>query len=188
MPNLLPSNYMKKPQKRKRYKYIYNRLISQYKYTHVIGLAGPSCNSWCKNFTSFGINTFEIWENDPATAKKQARTIKYSKARLRIGDIIQANPNRVKTLYECDFTLGVYRSSEYIARFKNNFLMTFCIRKIGTERTIAEFFRIRDEVIISITDVYEEITHKIIKTNVGEYIYATYRDLNGPPMCCIAKL
>ena len=187
MPNLLPTTYRGKTQKYKRLEFIMKQLLSQYAYTQVIGLAGPDVNQYLKRYVNYGINKFEIWENDRSTADKQLKTIKYP-ARMRFGDILAANPNRVKTLYDFDFTMSVEKMLDHAAKFKDNFIMTFCIRKIGTKRTIKEFFKARDEVVLYKRDKQDDIKYKLINTNIGKYIYTTYRDFDGPPMCCIARI
>lgn len=187
MPNLLPKTYKDRKRKYICHGFILNTLLENYRFTQVVGLGGPDINPYCKRLTNLGINRFEIWENDQKTANKQRNQLKY-KARMRFGDVLKANPERVNTLYDLDFTMSVNKHLDHIAKFKDNFIMTFCIRKIGTERTINEFFKARKEDILSIINYKEDVKYRVINTNMGEYMYLTYRDMAGPPMCCIAKI
>lgn len=187
MSNLLPKTYKNRTRKHICHGFILNTLLEYYKFTQVVGLGGPDINPYCKKLIKIGIKKFEIWENDQKTAKKQLDRIKYP-ARMRFGDVLKANPERINTLYDLDFTMGVDNYLEHIAKFKERFIITMCIRKIGTERTLNEFFKARGERIKSIMEYKDEIKYKMINTNAGKYIYSTYRDMQGPPMCCIAKI
>jgi hypothetical protein len=188
MPNLLPITYLNRYNKQDARNLIFKIIFDKYfEYRTIIGLAGPDGNSYCKEFYDRGFKQIEIWENHQPTADKQAKEIKHP-VRMRFGDIINANPNRVKTFYDLDFTFTVRRHHPHIIKFKDNFIMTFSRRlKGGTDRIIEEFFFVRNETIFSIVDrIKDGISYKSIRTTRGRYMYVPYYDTT--PMCCIAKL
>lgn len=188
MPNLLPETYIDKDNKHLVRQMIFKEIYDNYlKYTAIVGLGGPDINSYCEQLYKSGIKKIEIWENDETTADIQNKTIKYP-VRMRFGDVIAAKPNKINTLYDLDFTLTVRRLHEHIAKFNDNFIMTFSARlKGGIERIIYEFFFVRNESIYSIVDRHKDgILYKSITTTRGRYMFVPYYDTT--PMCCIAKI
>ena len=188
MPNLLPETYIHRDNKHLVRQLIFKEIYVNYlKYKAIVGLGGPDINSYCEQLYKVGIKKIEIWENDQATAKKQARMVKYP-VRMRFGDVLAATPNKVNTLYDLDFTITVKNLHQHIAKFKDNFIMTFSGRlKGGIERIIYEFFFVRNESIYSIVERHKDgIPYKSITTTRGRYMFITYYDTT--PMCCIAKI
>lgn len=160
-------------------------LFSYFKFTAVIGLAGPDINHYIKWCKSKGYTDIEIWERTPDVAMHQIMNIKHP-VRMRFGDILDAEPNRVKTLYDLDYCATVYTLTNHIAKFKHNFIMTLSTRA-GIEFTIKEFFKARKEIIISSFNKFTPINHTIFTTNNNsKYIFAPYCDTSA--MCCIAKI
>ena len=159
-------------------------LFSYFKLKNIIGQAGPNVNeyiSWCK---SKGYKDIEIWENTPNVMLHQLAQLKQP-VRMRFGDILQSDPDRIHTLYDLDYCCTVRYMKEHIAKFNDNFIMTFA-RRITDKETISTFFEARKEDIISSIDMISPIRHTIFKTNKSTYIYAPYRDTSN--MCCIAKI
>lgn len=160
-------------------------LFSYFKYTSIIGLAGPNINEYIKWCKLRGYNDIEIWENTPNVMMHQIMQAKHP-VRMKFGDIINAEPNRVKTLYDLDYCATVYTLDKHIAKFKHNFIMTFSLRA-GMEFTIKEFFKARKERVISYIERQNPIRHTLFTThNNGKYIFTPYRDTSA--MCCIAKI
>jgi hypothetical protein len=160
-------------------------LFSYFKFNNIVGLAGPNINEYIKWCKSKGYKDIEIWENTPTVAMHQLMKIKHP-VRMRFGNILDAEPNRVKTLYDLDYCATVYTLEKHITKFKDNFIMTLSTRA-GIEFTINEFFKARKEKIISSINKFSPINHTIFTTNNnGKYIFTPYRDTSA--MCCIAKI
>jgi len=160
-------------------------LFSHFKLNTIVGLAGPNINEYIKWCKSKGYNDIEIWENTPTVAMHQLMKIKHP-VRMRFGDILNAEPDRIKTLYDLDYCVTVYTLTDHIAKFKHNFIMTLSTRA-GLEFTIKEFFKARKEKIISSVNKFAPINHTIFTTNNNsKYIFTPYRDTSA--MCCIAKI
>jgi hypothetical protein len=160
-------------------------LFSFFKCSAIIGLAGPNINEYIKWCKSKGYKDIEIWENTPNVLMHQMMQTKHP-VRMRFGNILQAEPNRVKTLYDLDYCATVYTLDEHIAKFKDNFIMTFSLRA-GVEFTIKEFFKARKEKIVSYIEKQHPIKHTLFTTkNKNKYIYTPYCDTSA--MCCIAKI
>jgi len=160
-------------------------LFSYFKYTSIIGLAGPNINEYVKWCISKGYKDIEIWENTPNVLMHQMMQSKHP-VRMRFGNILEAEPDRVKTLYDLDYCATVYTLDKHISKFKDNFIMTFSLRA-GAEFTIKEFFKARKERIISYVEKQNPIKHTLFTTSKnGKYIYTPYRDTSS--MCCIAKI
>jgi uncharacterized protein YdhG (YjbR/CyaY superfamily) len=162
-------------------------LFSFFNQKNIVGLAGPDVEdyiSWCKDH---GMENIEMWENDHNVMIHQLMNMpKDAKAVYKFGDIMNANSNE-DTLYDLDYCTTVVSVHKHLARFKNEkFIMTFCIRKVGEDKTIEEFFYGRREKIISSVEKSSPMNHKVIKTIFGEYITVTYFDTT--PMMCIAKI
>lgn len=159
-------------------------LFSYFKYNAIVGLAGPNINeyiSWCK---SKGYKDIEIWENTPDVLMNQLMTLKHPVS-MKFGNILTAEADKPKTVYDLDYCSTVYTLEQHIAKFKDNFIMTFSLRA-GVEFTIKEFFKTRKEKIVNSIVKNNPINHTIFTTNVGKYIFTPYFDTSA--MCCIAKI
>lgn len=160
-------------------------LFSFFKFSKIVGLAGPNINeyiNWCK---SKGYKDIEIWENTPDVAMHQMMKIKYP-VRMRFGDILQADPDRVKTLYDLDYCCTARYMKEHIAKFKDNFIMTFS-RRIKDAETIKTFFKARKEKIVATVKQSFPFDHTFYETDNGSrYVFVNYHDTSN--MCCIAKI
>jgi hypothetical protein len=172
---------------RKRKKEVRDFLFSFYtdmQLNKIVGLAGPHIQDYINFCKSKGYTEFEIYEKDGLTAMHQLIQLKDS-VQLKLKDILEANPNEPGTLYDLDYCVTVRHMKEHIAKFKNNFIMTFA-RRVPLTETIGTFFTVRDEHVIK-TYVYDNpINHTMYHTNKGKYIYAPYKDTS--PMCCFAKI
>lgn len=160
-------------------------LFSFFKYSSIVGLAGPNINeyiNWCK---SKGYRDIEIWENTPDVAIHQLMNVQHP-VRMRLGDILQAEPNRMNTLYDLDYCVTVRYMVEHIAKFKSNFIMTFS-RRIKDKETIKTFFKARKEKIVATLESYHPFHHTYYDTDNGSrYIFVNYHDTSN--MCCVAKI
>lgn len=160
-------------------------LFSFFKYNNIIGLAGPNVNeyiNWCK---SKGYNNIEIWENTPDVAMHQLMNIKHP-VRMRFGNILEAEPDRINTLYDLDYCVTARYMKEHISKFKDNFIMTFS-RRIKDAETVKTFFKSRKEKVITSIEMYNPFHHTFYETNNGSrYIFVNYRDTSN--MCCVAKI
>lgn len=150
----------------------------------IVGLAGPNISDYLNFLKSKGFSEFEIYELDTLTAIHQLNNLN-GKISLKLGDIIQANPDEPNTLYDLDYCVTVRHMKEHIAKFKNNFIMTFA-RRVPLAETIGTFFNARNERIITSSTKDSPIEHEIYVTNKGRYVYVPYRDTS--PMCCFAKV
>lgn len=150
----------------------------------IIGLAGPNIQDYLNFLKSKGYNEFEIYEMDKLTAIHQLTHLN-GRVTLKLGDILHANPNEPNTLYDLDYCVTVRHMKEHIAKFQNNFIMTFA-RRVPLAETIGTFFTVRDEKVIK-TYMYDDpISHTIYNTDKGKYVYIAYKDTS--PMCCFAKI
>jgi hypothetical protein len=160
-------------------------LFSFFKFTNIIGLGGPNINeyiNWCK---SKGYKDIEIWENTPDVAMRQLMAIKHP-VRMRFGNILEAEPNRINTLYDLDYCCTVRYMKDHLAKFNDNFIMTFS-RRIKDAETIKTFFKVRKEQIINTVTKSIPFAHTYYYTNTGsKYIFVNYHDTSN--MCCIAKI
>lgn len=160
-------------------------LFSYFKFSNIVGLAGPNINeyiNWCK---AKGYKNIEIWENTPEVAMHQMMSIKHP-VRMRFGDILQAEPNRVNTLYDLDYCVTARYMKEHISKFKDNFIMTFS-RRITDAETIKTFFKARKEKIVASIQRTAPFNHTFYETDNGSrYIFVNYHDTSN--MCCVAKI
>lgn len=161
-----------------------NFLFSYFKCTNIIGLAGPDINRCVKWYLSKGYTNIEIWENTPQVVMHQMMNIKYP-VRMRFGDILHAEPDRINTIYDCDFCCTIKHMKDHIVKFKHNFIMTFSLRA-GITYTLEKFFKDRNEKIIGASMESSPIPHRIFYTEQGTYIFTPYFDTSA--MCCIAKI
>jgi len=161
-------------------------LIQRFQFESIVGLAGPDINEYLTYLESKGCKEFEIYENNSSVALAQLSRIKSkSKIALICGDILKANPNKQNVLFDLDFCASVRFLTEHIAKFKNNFIMTFSTR-IGVQETIDTFFKARKERVISSVDESSPMPHTIYTTNNGNYLFIKYYDTSA--MCCFAKI
>jgi len=172
----------------KRKKLIREFLINQFEFEMVTGLAGPDINQYIEYMQSKGCKEFEIFEKDSSIFNKQVSTINTTaNVTLKHDDILKAESKKPNTLYDLDFCTSARFMGDYMKKFKDNFIMTFCLRPVGTEETLSKFFGERNEIILKKSNwQYKSIKYSKILTGVGEYIYTSYRDTI--PMCCIAKI
>lgn len=142
----------------------------------IIGLAGPDINTYIEKCQQLGCDTFEIYEKDAPTAVKQIKALRTTaKVSLKYTDILNADANRHNALYDLDFCASVRYLKKHIAKFKDNFIMTFSTR-IGVEETIKTFFKARREKILNreLLDMGTKFT-----TSQGEYLFIQYFDTSA---------
>lgn len=160
-------------------------LLQNFKFKSVIGLAGPDIEEYITYLKKKGYKNFEIYENSPNVLVKQLIALKTeNNLSLIYEDILKADANKSNVLYDLDFCGSVRYLQEHIAKFKNNFIMTFSSR-IGIQETIDTFFQARKEQIISQIDKETPIKQTLIQTNNGNYSFIRYYDTSA--MCCFAK-
>lgn len=162
-------------------------LIQRFQFESVVGLAGPDINEYLAYLESKGCKEFEIYENSSQVALQQLSKIRSkSKIALICSDIIKANPNKKNVLFDLDFCASVRTLQEHIAKFKNNFIMTFSTR-IGMQETINTFFKARREKVLDSVDHLSPMPHTIYTTKQGnKYLFIKYYDTSA--MCCFAKI
>lgn len=176
-------NYSERTQKAAVREFLFSFFLNA-QLNKIIGLAGPNIKDYLNFLRSKGFNEFEIYEMDALTAIHQLTNLN-GRITLKLGDILQANPDEPNVLYDLDYCVTVRYMKEHIAKFKNNFIMTFA-RRVPLAETIGTFFTVRDEKVIK-TYVYDSpVNHTVYETNKGKYIYAPYKDTS--PMCCFAKI
>lgn len=162
-------------------------LLQQFNYSNVIGLAGPDVQEYVNNIRFANCNKIRIYENNPSILFKQLREIDKTDKRVNMiySNIYEA-PIEENTLYDLDYCSTIKGLKEHVRKFKDNFIMTFSLRKCGMKETLETFFNERKEQIINTFKELSPIPHTIFQTNNGKYIYCAYRD--NTPMCCIAKI
>lgn len=162
-------------------------LFSKIKFEKIVGLPGPNLNDyirWCK---SKGCKEFELWEYEPTILRKQLSVLQPDPCvSFKFGDILNADADRKKTLYDLDYCVTVRYMAKHLKKFHNKFIMTFS-RRIKDDETISTFFKQRLEEIKSIVHHQSPVKHTVYQTTNGSvYIYAPYRDTSN--MCCFAKI
>lgn len=161
-------------------------MFSFFKFTNIVGLAGLKVSDyieWCKDK---GYTSFEIWEIHVPTVFEQLKVLKAHEISYKVGDIVNASPDRTDTLYDLDYCVSTLYMKEPIQKFKKNFIMTFSTR-IGIQKTIDTFFSAREESIVSKKEKTSPMAHTIFNTNSGgKYIFVKYADTSA--MCCFAKI
>lgn len=161
-------------------------LIQRFQFESIVGLAGPDINEYLTYLESKGCKEFEIYENNSMVALQQLSKIRSkSKIALICGDILKANPNKQNVLFDLDFCASVRFLTEHIAKFKENFIMTFSTR-IGVQETIDTFFKARKERVLFSVDHLSPMPHTIYRTKKGQYLFIKYYDTSA--MCCFAKI
>ena len=161
-------------------------LIQRFQFESVVGLAGPDINEYLAYLESKGCTQFEIYENNSMVALQQLSKIRStSKIALICDDVLKANPNKQNVLFDLDFCASVRFLQEHIAKFKNNFIMTFSTR-IGVQETIDTFFKARKEKVLHSVDHSSPMPHTIYRTKNGQYLFIKYFDTSV--MCCFAKI
>lgn len=164
------------------------QFLAEKHFKHVIGLPGPDINFYINFFKKQGIKNMELYEIVPEIFHKQYSCIKTKKARVELkhADIIEAVPDMKNTLYDLDFCRSVKFMSEYIKKFKKNFIMTFSLR-IGLQKTIDLFFNNREEIITNVKIVDSPIPYTVFSTDKNnKYLFIRYFDSSA--MCCFAKI
>jgi len=156
----------------------------------IIGLGGPDITDYIKFCESKGYTNFEIFENHADTMIRQLKQVKrirtLAKISLKYGDILEADANRHNVLYDLDYCCTVRYMRNHIAKFTNNFIMTFA-RRIPDKETIKIFFKSKNEKIVSRYERIKPFQHTIFKTEAGnKYVYIKYHDTSN--MCCFAKI
>jgi hypothetical protein len=162
-------------------------LIQRFQFESVVGLAGPDINEYLAYLESKGCTQFEIYENNSMVALQQLSKIRStSKIALICDDVLKANPNKQNVLFDLDFCASVRFLQEHIAKFKNNFIMTFSTR-IGVQETIDTFFKARREKVLDSVDHSSPMPYTIYETKQGnKYLFIKYWDTSA--MCCFAKI
>lgn len=152
----------------------------------VVGLAGPHIEDYISYCKSKGYTEFEIYEKDGLTALHQLSSLSHTGVNLKLKDVSTADPEEVNTLYDLDYCGTIKHLKDHVAKFKDRFIMTFCIRKFSTQDTVETFFSTRGETILDQQQNKKPMKYTEYFTDKGIYIYLTYRDTM--PMCCFAKI
>lgn len=162
-------------------------LIQRFQFEQVVGLAGPDINEYLAYLESKGCKQFEIYENNSQVALQQLSKIRSkSKIALICDDILKADPDKKNVLFDLDFCASVRFLQEHIAKFRENFIMTFSTR-IGLKETINTFFKARKEKVLDSVDYQSPMPHTIYTTKQGnKYLFIRYWDTSA--MCCFAKI
>lgn len=163
-------------------------MFSYFKFSKIVGLAGPDINEYIKWCRARGFTDFEIFESNPKVVLNQLSKIdKSENITLKFDDILKAQVKDNRTFYDLDYCATVRYLTGHIQKFKNNFIMTFSLRGVSKKETLDTFFETRNEQIVSKLEIETPIKHTIYKTNKNNnYLYAAYLDTS--PMCCIAKI
>lgn len=160
-------------------------LLSKFKFEQVVGLPGPDFNAYVESLSHYGAKQFDLYEYSPSVLVRQLAMAKHP-VNMHIGDILQADNNRSKTLFDLDFCVTATSCKEHISKFTNNFIMTFS-RRDRYDNPINVFVRAKNQTIKQIITLFEPLKHSIIETKEGDsYIYVEYHDTSS--MCCIAKI
>lgn len=161
-------------------------LIQKFQFETIVGLAGPDINDYLHHLENKGCKEFEIYENNSMVALQQlAKVRSQAKVAIVCGDILNANPYKPNTLFDLDFCASVRFLQEHIAKFKENFIMTFSYR-IGLQETIDTFFKARNETVLAEENVISPLPHTVYTTENGSYLFIKYFDTSA--MCCFAKI
>ena len=161
-------------------------LFAQQQLNKIVGLAGPDVDDYIKFCKSNGYTEFEIYENHIPTIIDQIKYLRTkAKISLTYGNILNADANREKVLYDLDYCVTARYMHSHLKKFNKNFIMTFA-RRISDEETFNAFFKSRGEQLKTILTLFTPIKHSILSTEEGnEYYYVEYRDTSN--MCCFAK-
>lgn len=127
-----------------------DKLFSNLSFDTVVGLAGPDFHQYMNFLKSKGIKNALIYENDKKTLGIQLLALQKKKPgikmELRLGDINDCNPNYMNAVYDLDYCSTILKAKDSIAKFKNNFIMTFALRKYCSEmNTYMHFLELRGE-------------------------------------------
>lgn len=157
------------------------------KFNRVVGLAGPDINEYLETFKNIGVEDFEVYEKDKQVFVNQLKTIRGHRIQLKYMDILKADADAPKTLFDLDFCATIKYLKEHVVKFKNNFIMTFSLRGFSEKDTLDCFFSWRGERIHEIERVKcDNLWYKLIHTEKGSYLQMNYYDTS--PMFCISKL
>lgn len=159
-------------------------LFADMQLNKIVGLAGPNVVDYLNFLKSKGFDEFEIYEIDSLTAIHQLKHLN-GKVCLKLGDVIEANPDEPNTLYDLDFCVTVRHMHKHIARFTKHFIMTFA-RRVSLAETLGTFFSVRNEKVITSCVKKTPMEHEIYVTDKGRYVYVPYKDTSA--MCCFAKI
>ena len=161
-------------------------IFSHFKCSNVVGLAGPNIEKYINWCSSKGFKNIEIYENNPEILLMQLTNI-HKPCKLVFGDINTAIPDKEDTFYDLDYCCTIQKVREYIPKFKRNYSITLSRRLVGTDKTIADFFKSANEIILTKVFKTTPVKHTIFTTIKGnKYIYANYWDTSA--MCCITKI
>lgn len=160
-------------------------LFAEMQLNKIVGLAGPDIQDYLNYCKSKGFTEFEIYENNGLVAMHQLINLKDGNIQLKLKDVLEAQPDQEKTFYDLDFCGTVRYLKDHIAKFKERFIMTFCLR-VTKEETITTFFGARNESILDVEESIHPMKHTVYTTDGGKYVYVAYSDTIT--MCCFAKI
>lgn len=154
--------------------------------TSIVGLAGPDINEYISSCISRGFKNITVYENNLEIFLKQMQIVENHNFKYVLGDIYHAKPNLPNTLYDLDYCVTARFMADHIAKFKDNFIMTFS-KRILEKESLDIFFKARGEKLIFREPKKSPISYEILHSNTGsEYIYITYRSTSN--MFCLTKI
>lgn len=185
MPRVLRTSY--KDAKKKHL--IREFILQRFEFEKIVGLAGPDIEEYLDYLHKKGAKEFEIYEHNSeilAIQNAKLQDIPFDNVKVINNDILCADSNTPKTFYDLDFCDSVKYLQEHIAKFTDNFIMTFSTR-IGIDYTIKTFFEAKKEIIKYAQEIHDEFPYTIFTTESGnDYLFIRYKDT--APMCCFAKI
>ena len=87
------------------------------------------------------MSDFKIYENNTNILFKQLVKIdkRDRRVHLNYSNIYNASPVEENTLYDLDYCATIRSLKEHVEKFRNNFIMTFSLRKCGFKETIERY-------------------------------------------------
>lgn len=130
-------------QKIKLRNYLFNKIRNKYK--NLIGLGGPDLEEYVSFVRSYGIKNIHIYENNIKTFLLQISKIHNLDINLTYNNI-GATEYYSDVLYDLDYMCTIRTVTDDVAKFKDNFIMTFALKDRCTQiETVRLFLDSRGE-------------------------------------------
>lgn len=159
-------------------------------YKRVIGLAGPNISTYLKAMKERGIQSAEVYEFNRGQLLLQMKHFNpVIPTRVCFDDILYAEPQQEKTLYDLDFCCSIRKAKEHIKKFGKSSIVTLALRPDSLMTTLKQFCKLIDKsahsVIMLDASEMKEKGYKLHTIKINRTKYECYQYFDTFPMVTI---
>jgi len=166
------------------------RDIRKMGYNRVIGLAGPNITTYLQTMKERGIHSAEVYEFNRGQLLLQMKGFNpVIPTRVCFDDILEADAQQKKTLYDLDFCCSIRKAKEHIKKFGKSAIITLALRPDSLMTTLKQFCKLIDKSAHPVIELdqakMKDKGYKLHKLKINRSKYECYQYFDTFPMVTI---